>query len=172
MEKGTSLTCHIVSALVGSAGVYKVVMATTAHRSSYSGRLILGMDLRAVRPPLSIIIGSVPPTIRTVIIPGVILLLPVILEISGSQLCQLNKGGGGGRCVCGLESSSVLESKHSEVMDGNDYSSFKVTTQPTSLLALHITLPSPRIKHPILVHATTSRAELATDRENRLKVVK
>ena len=98
---------------------------------------------------------------------------PVMLDISRSQLGQLNKvGGGGGSCVCGQESSSVLETKHSGAMDGNGYSSFKDTTQPSSLLSLDETLPSLRMRQPVLHRTMQQQAEQMTGRAERPREVK
>ena len=147
-------------------------MAILLYRSSHYGRLILiaGMVLgAALASTFSLFVWSLSPALGTVMVPKM-MSLPLLLGISESQLGQLNNGGGeGGRCICGRESSSVLESKHSGVMDGNGYSFFhKDTTQPVSLKSLDVTVPSPHTQQPVLHRAEQQQAEQITRRADRL----
>ena len=132
-------------------------MVTLLYRCSQSGifclmiGIVLGVTLAST---VSLFCWSLSPTNETKMIPKEMSSLTVLLNNSGSNLGQLTKlGGGGGRgCVCGLKSSSELESKHSGAMDWLD-----------------VTLPSPHIGHPVLRKSMQHQAEQTMDRAKRMK---
>ena len=126
----------------------------------------------ALTSTLSLVLWSLTPSRGTGMIPRV-MPIPMLLDISRSQLGKLNSGGGEeGRCVCGRKSGSVLGSQHSGIMDGNGYSSFKDSTQPSSLHSLDVTLPSPRTRQPVLHRTMQQQAEHMTGSADRWKEVK
>ena len=145
--------------------------------------MVLGAALAST---ISLFLWSLSPSNETVMIPREMSSLPVLLDLSESHLGQLTKGGGsrgggggggeGGRCVCGRESSSVLESRLSRSMDWNGYSSFQIT-QPSSLHSLDVILPSPcvvtlpslHIRHPVLDKSMQQHAEQTMDRAKRMR---